>query len=124
MKSKFRALAFAGATLLSIGTAFAAPTLFQWEDYVDAPFLAEYQRAFKEKPNVSMFADEDEAFAKMRAGYKPDVMAVCYYEFPRWQQAGLLQPIDTTKLKNWNKIPASLRNLPGISAGHAPSMVW
>jgi spermidine/putrescine transport system substrate-binding protein len=36
---------------------------------------------------------------------------------PRWQQAGLLQPIDTSKLKNWTKISASLRALPGIDAG-------
>jgi spermidine/putrescine transport system substrate-binding protein len=122
MKTKFWAAGFAGAMLLSIGTALAAPTLFQWEDYVDAPFLAEYQRAFKEKPNVAMFSDEDEAFAKMRAGYKPDVMAVCYYEYPRWQQAGLLQPIDVTKLKNWNKISPALKNLPGISAGQ--NKVW
>ena len=86
-------------------SAQAAPaTLFQWEDYMDPPFLADYEARFHEKPNVSIFADEDEAFAKMRAGYKPDVMGPCYYEFPRWQEAGLLQPIDTTKLKNWSKL--------------------
>jgi len=103
--------------------ASAAPaSLFQWEDYMDAPFLADYQKQFGEKPNVIMFADEDEAFAKMRAGYKPDVMGPCYYEFPRWQEAGLLKPIDTTKLKNWHKISPTLRNLPGISAG--PNKVW
>ena len=49
-------------------------------------------------------------------------MGPCYYEFPRWKEAGLLQPIDTTKLKNWNKISPTLRNLPGISAG--PGKVW
>ena len=120
MKWKLLTGVFAG--MLAITSALAAPTLFQWEDYVDAPFLAQYQRDFKEKPNVAMFADEDEAFAKMRAGFKPDVMALCSYSLPRWQSAGLLQPIDTTKLKNWNKIPASLRNMPGISAG--PNKVW
>ncbi len=49
-------------------------------------------------------------------------MGPCYYEFPRWKEAGLLQPIDTAKLKNWNKISPTLRNLPGISAG--PGKVW
>jgi spermidine/putrescine transport system substrate-binding protein len=97
-------------------------TLFQWEDYMNEPFLAEYVRRYGEKPSVAMFADEDEAFAKMRAGYHPDVMGPCYYEFPRWREAGLLQPIDTTKLKNWNKISPTLRNLPGIAAG--PNKVW
>ena len=91
-------------------------SLFQWEDYMDPPFLADYQKTYGEKPNVTIFADEDEAFAKMRAGYKPDVMGPCYYEFPRWQEAGLLQPIDTTKLKNWAKISPTLRNMPSIWA--------
>jgi spermidine/putrescine transport system substrate-binding protein len=91
-------------------------TLFQFEDYMDQPFVADYEKAYNEKPTIVIYADEDEAFAKMRAGYKPDVMGPCYYEFPRWQEAGLLAPIDVTKLKNWSKISPTLRNLPGIWA--------
>jgi spermidine/putrescine transport system substrate-binding protein len=97
-------------------------TLFQWQDYMEPPFLAGYQKAFGEKPAITIFADEDEAFSKMRAGFKPDVMGPCYYEFPRWQEAGLLAPIDVTRLRNWNKLSPTLRNLPGISAG--PGKVW
>ena len=98
------------------------PVLFQWEDYTDPPFLAEYERTYHEAPKTSIFADEDEAFAKLRAGFKPDVMGPCYYEFPRWEEAGLIQPIDTAKLKNWDKLSPVLRNLPGIAAG--PGKVW
>jgi spermidine/putrescine transport system substrate-binding protein len=119
------ALAFtANLSFKSEARAAAAdtPVLFQWEDYVDPPFLAEYRQTFREAPKTTIFADEDEAFAKMRAGFKPDVMGPCYYEFPRWQEAGLLQPIDTAKLKNWNKISPALRNLPGLAAG--PGKVW
>ena len=97
-------------------------TLFQWEDYTDPAFMAEYEKTRNEKPQTAIFADEDEAFAKMRAGFKPDVMGPCYYEFPRWREAGLLKPIDTAKLKNWNKISATLRTLPGIDAGNG--RVW
>src|SRR3954465_9281003 len=97
-------------------------TLFQWQDYMEPAFLADYEKAYKEKPAITIFADEDEAFSKMRAGFKPDVMGPCYYEFPRWKEAGLLAPIDTAKLKNWNKISPTLRNLPCISAG--PGKVW
>jgi spermidine/putrescine transport system substrate-binding protein len=49
-------------------------------------------------------------------------MGPCYYEYPRWKDAGLIQPIDTTKLKNWNRIAPVLRDLPGISAGE--NKVW
>src|ERR1700743_3243710 len=97
-------------------------TLSQWQDFMEPPFLADYEKAYGEKPAITIFADEDEAFSKMRAGFRPDVMGPCYYEFPRWKQAGLIQPIDTSKLKNWNKISPTLRNLPGISAG--PAKGW
>jgi len=96
--------------------------LFQWEDYMNPPFLHAYERTYKQPPSITIFADEDEAFAKMRAGFTPDVMGPCYYEFPRWQEAGLLEPIDTTKLKNWNRISPTLRDLPGLSAG--ANKVW
>ena len=97
-------------------------TLFQWQDYTAPAFYAEYEKSYGEKPGTTIFADEDEAFSKMRAGFKPDVMGPCYYEFPRWREAGLLKPIDTAKLKNWNKISATLRTLPGIDAGNG--RVW
>jgi spermidine/putrescine transport system substrate-binding protein len=99
-----------------------APILFEWEDYTAAPFYAEYLKTHGVRPETAVFADEDEALAKMRAGYAPDVMGPCYYEYKRWQEAGLLQPIDTTKLANWNKIAPALRDLPGISAGEGK--VW
>ena len=111
-----------GADTIAGNAPSGPPVLFQWESYMDPPFLAEYVAARDETPEVAIFADEDEAFAKMRAGYKPDVMGPCYYEYPRWQEAGLLQPIDTSKLKNWNKISPKLRELPGINAG--PNEVW
>jgi spermidine/putrescine transport system substrate-binding protein len=99
-----------------------SPILFQWEDYVDPPFLAAYRQQYGEVPRTAIFADEDEAFTNLRAGYRPDVMGPCYYEFPRWRDAGLLQPVDTSRLRNWNKIPVRLRELPGIAAG--PGKVW
>ncbi len=112
-----------GGFFLTRGPAGPGPvTLFQWEDYTADAFLAGYQARYGEKPATMIFADEDEAFAKMRAGFKPDVMGPCYYEFPRWREAGLLRPIETARLKNWNKLSPTLRQLPGISAG--PGQVW
>jgi spermidine/putrescine transport system substrate-binding protein len=115
-------LVLAGCDQQQKQVAAKPPTLFTFEDYMDPPFLAEYKKKYNETPAVAIFASEDEAFAKMRSGYKPDVMGPCFYEFPRWKEAGLIQPIDTTKLKNWNKIASTLRNMPGISAGE--NKVW
>ena len=119
--------ALLGAALL-VGTsgcgksASGPATLFQWQDYVAPAFYADYEKTYGEKPATTIFADEDEALSKMRAGFKSDVIGPCLYSLPRWKEAGLLQPIDTSKLKNWNKLPAALRELPGISAG--PGKVW
>jgi spermidine/putrescine transport system substrate-binding protein len=117
-------IAFAVSRFVFSGPTSArdVPVLFQWQDYVEAPFLKGYEAAFKETPQTAIYADEDEALAKMRAGYKPDVMGPCAYEFPRWQEAGLLQPIDTGKLQNWSKIAPALRALPDIDAGNG--RVW
>jgi spermidine/putrescine transport system substrate-binding protein len=95
-------------------TASAEPLLFTWENWGDPAFLAEYKEKYGVEPQVAIWADEDEAFAKMRTGYKPDVMAPCSYEFGRWQEAGLIQPIDVTKLKYWKDIPDYLKNIPGM----------
>lgn len=89
-------------------------TLFTWENWADAPFTAEYAEKYGKPPQSAIWADEDEAFAKMRAGYTPDLMAPCSYEFPRWQEAGLIQPIDVTKLKYWKDIPDVLKTMPGV----------
>jgi spermidine/putrescine transport system substrate-binding protein len=41
-------------------------------------------------------------------------MGPCSYEYGRWQESNLIQPIDTTKLKHWKEIAASLRSIPGL----------
>ncbi|MDB5734215.1 MAG: hypothetical protein JWP16_1590 [Alphaproteobacteria bacterium] len=113
----------AALALVGCGKEESKPaTLFQFQDYVDPHFTALYEARFHEKANTSIFADEDEAFAKMRAGYKPDVMGPCLYSVPRWKEAGLLKPIETAKLKNWNRLSPTLRNMPEIQAG--PGKVW
>ncbi|HRK70078.1 MAG TPA: extracellular solute-binding protein [Micropepsaceae bacterium] len=91
-------------------------TLFTFENLVNPPLTAEYKAKYGVEPNTVVFADEDEAFAKMRANFTPDLMGPCSYEFERWKEAGLLQPIDVTKLKYWDSIPPSLKTIPGMMA--------
>lgn len=121
------AAVFAGAGAVLIGqggSAIAADkevTLFTFETMANDEMVTEYVEKYGAKPNTSIYADEDEAFAKMRAGYAPDVMGPCSYEFGRWQEAGLLQPIDVTRLKYWPQIAPVLKKIPGamIDETHA-----
>ena len=97
-------------------------TLFTFENLANPPYTAEYKAAYGAEPKSLIYADEDEAFAKMRAGYKPDVMGPCSYEVARWKEAGLIQPIDIKKLKYWEDIPSALKDIPGMMK--SPTQAW
>ena len=90
------------------------PTVFTWSGYEDDGFMGAYMAKYGgEKPNFSFWGDEEEAFAKMRAGFKPDITGPCSYKIPHWNDAGILQPIDSDRLSNWSEQIKSLTEVPG-----------
>ena len=114
-----------GATMvmMPVGSrsAFAAnddhPTVFTWEGW-DVPELHQpYLAKHGESPNIAIFGDEEEAFAKMRAGFKVDLTQPCTYKVPIWKDAGILDPIDTSRLSNWDDLIPSLKTIPGTFEG-------
>jgi spermidine/putrescine transport system substrate-binding protein len=105
-----RLLAAAGVALVAMPvtrrTAEAAgdqATFFTWAGY-DAPdFFAPYVKKHG-KPNTPVFADEQEAFQKLQAGFVADVAHPCSGRLVRWRDAGLIQPMDTSKLSNFGDL--------------------
>ncbi len=74
--------------------------------------------AFEEKyPEVNIEDDEiegsSEAAAKLAAGFHTDVVETCADEITPLEQRGLLQPIDTRKLSNWDDLDPELRDAEG-----------
>ncbi len=92
-------------------------TYFTWEGYEIPELHGDYIKKHGGSPETGIFSDEEEAFQKMRAGYKPDVMHPCSYSVRRWRDAELLQPIDTGKLKNWADVVSTLKSLKGAQDG-------
>ncbi len=88
-------------------------TLFTWDGYEVAELHKAYNKKNGEAPGFAIFADEDEAFQKMRAGFTPDVSHPCSYNVPRWRDAGLLQAIDTKRISNWGDVISSLKTIDG-----------
>jgi len=88
-----------------------SPLVFTWSGYDEIHFHEEYVAKYGCGPNFSFWADEEEAFAKMRAGFSPDVMAPCTYKIKQWNDAGLLGEIDTSLLSNWDDIIPSLKDV-------------
>jgi len=89
------------------------PTVFTWSGYEDENFFQPYVQKYDEQPNFSFFAHEEEAFAKLRAGFEPDLAMPCSYKIPKWRDANFLQPIDESRIKHWPDVMESLKTIPG-----------
>src|ERR1700756_527482 len=105
-----RLLAAAGVALVAMPvtrrTAEAAgdqATFFTWAGYDTPDFFVPYVKKHG-KPNTPVFADEQEAFQKLQAGFVADVAHPCSGRLVRWRNAGLIQPMDTSKLSNFGDL--------------------
>ena len=97
------------------------PVIFTWEGYEEEGLHTQYVEKHGEMPNFAFFGDEEEAFAKIRAGYKPDLSMPCSYKIPTWHDAGVIAPIDVSRLSNFPDTIESLKNVPGtIIDGQRP----
>lgn len=107
------ALALAAATALTAGAAMAADgevMVFDWAGYEDEGFHPAYLEKHGDSPTFSFFGDEDEAFEKLRAGFKVDLAHPCSQNTVKWREADLIQPLDTSRIEAWDDI------LPGLKA--------
>jgi spermidine/putrescine-binding protein len=80
-------------------------TILDWAGYE----LPEYRAEFAEKhPDVEVkftfFADDAEGYAKSRSGFKADLVHPCTNYWGLYVEEGLVQPIDTSRLKYWSGI--------------------
>lgn len=124
MKTQRLIPAIAALATLLAAPAFAADKLsyFTWSGYELPEFNPSYLAAHPEGIDISMFGDDDDAFTKVKAGFHPDVAHPCYDKIARWSAEGLIQPIDTSRIANWNNIYPVFRNLPDLQAGDGK--VW
>lgn len=79
-------------------------TVFDWSGYEDPAFHPKYTEKAGAEPDFSFFGDEEEAFQKLRSGFKADVAHPCSQSVVKWREAGLLEPLDTAKLASWNDV--------------------
>jgi len=74
------------------------------------PFTDKYGNNLKDYVSVSVFGDDAEAFSKIQTGFNADIVHPCSSWWGLYVEAGLLQPIDTSRLSNWDDIPDVFRN--------------
>lgn len=121
MSNSNRAGAFLTAVMaaaLSLSTASPAAadglTVFDWSGYEDPAFFPAYMEKYGSPPDFAFFGDEEEAFQKLRAGFKADVAHPCSQSVAKWRDAGLLEPLDTSKLSHWNDVLPGFKAMKGL----------
>ena len=80
-------------------------SVFEWTGYELEQFWASFKAKYpKVKVEFSFFGDESEALSKLQAGFKPDVVHPCGSSVKRWVDAGVIQPINTDAIPNFQDI--------------------
>ena len=92
-------------------------TYYTWSGYDVPEFMPAYVEKYGTTPNLPIFAEEEEAFTKLRAGYQVDVSHPCSGRIRRWRDAGILQPIDTSRLSNFGDMFPTLQSINGADEG-------
>lgn len=109
-----RQAAFGLAVTLFAGSAIAEAddlVVFDWAGYEDPAFYQAYIDKHGGTPTFAFFADEEEAFQKLRSGFRADAAHPCSQSVPKWMEAGLLAPIDPSRIDRWADLEESFREI-------------
>jgi spermidine/putrescine transport system substrate-binding protein len=104
-------------TASSTGAPHGDLTLFAYED----GFIPPYIKGFKDQyPNVNLrtsaYDSGDAAIAKLRAGFRADVINLCVEEDAEMAvRLGLVQPLDISRITNWDRMFPVFYKLPGVT---------
>ncbi len=91
--------------------------VFDWSGYeipeLHKPYIAKYGKS----PTVTIFADDEEAYVKIKAGFRCDLVHPTSYAIGRYRDQGMLKPIDVARLSNWPDVMPEVANVKGFTTG-------
>jgi len=125
-------LAATGVSLVTAGVAWRKPAAagneafyYTWGGYDIPEFFGEYFAKYNAYPEMASYSSMTEALAKIRGGFVVDVVHPCNVNVAGWIDAGVLQPIDTSKLSHWDDVIPSLKGI-GVANGrnYFAAMDW
>lgn len=82
--------------------------VFDYSGFEDPAFHSTYVEKHGVSPRFAFFGDEEEAFQKLRSGFKADVSHVCAGSVNKWVTSGILEPWDTAKIPEFANLDANL----------------
>ncbi len=84
---------------------------FTWSVYNDPGFFPDYVRKHGANPDMLILTGEEKDLQKLQGGSLVDVAHPCNSSVGRWYEAGVLQPIDTSRLSHWPDLFDALKTL-------------
>lgn len=124
--TKLKLAAAAVAMTIGAGASHADDaelTIFDWSGYEDTNFFPAYVEEHGDKPTFSFFGDLESAFLKLRSGFKADLAHPCSYSIPKWVDAGLLEPLDVSRIDRWDDLNKDFRDMSLPTADGKPYFV-
>ena len=86
-------------------------SVFLWGGYDDDGLFGTYAEEHG-SPQYSIFGDAEEGLQKLKAGFEVDLAWPCQGEIKRWVRAGVLEPLDPSRIDNWDDMFPEVRDLP------------
>lgn len=114
--------AFLGASVFAIAATAALAEdpeliILDWSGFEEDAYWAVYAEQHGVGPTYSFFGEEEEAFQKLRSGFRADVAHPCPHSVDKWRQAGLIEPWDISKIPNYASVSEELRTAPVLTDG-------
>ena len=100
------ALGTAMALALTVPTFANAQDLlaFEYSGFENPTFHQPFIDQHGAGPEFVFFGDEDEAFQRLLAGFRADVTQICAGSVPRWQESGIIEPWDRSRIAAYDTL--------------------
>ncbi len=92
-------------------------TMLEWSGYDNPVFHPEWMAKYGGQPEITYFAETSDAFQKMRAGFKVDLVHPCTGFISKFRDAGLIKPLETDRIPRWPNVMPELLEAKGIQHG-------
>ncbi len=93
--------------------------IFDWAGFEEDGYWQVYAEKFGGPPTYTFFGDEEEAFQKIRSGFRADIAHPCSQSVDKWRQAGIIEPWDLSKIPNYDTVAERFKSDPVFTDGDA-----
>jgi len=89
-------------------------SILEWSGFEKPKYYPEYTARYGEPPEFTFFPDTNNAMQRMRNGLQVDLAHLCTGTMQEARHAGLIKPIDTSRIPRWEEITPELLDLPDV----------